>query len=190
MLAKIKAVIGASVYNTFLKEYASKLNLTSRNKIKAKLEKHNVAYSESAALEELQEVYRQAFGEDIKLGYSREATPLQYVLMVETNRLAPWSPFKLFIDFYSSDTYWFQHRQLVESENYIAVQSYIFEQALKQLHGDEYSLKFRGRSLISYFKLVKPINLLDDNSPFVLWLHNEGMYINQNEQRLAAIQPF
>lgn len=109
--------------------------------------------------------------------------------MEETNRLAPWSPFKLFIDFYSSDAYWFQHRQLVKSENYIAVQSYIFEQALKQLHGDEYSLEFDGRPLISYFRLNESINLLDDYSPFIHWLHNEGMYL-KDRKMAASMQPF
>lgn len=189
VLTKIKSVIGATVYNAFLKEYASKLGLTSRNKIKAKLAKHNIAYSEAATLEDLQEAHRQAFGEGFKIGYSREPTPLQYVVMEETNRLAPWSPFKLFVDFYTSDVYWYDHFQLVKQENSNAIRSYIFEQALKHLHGDDYSFEYQGRALISYFNLKCSINLLGEHSPFVLWLHNEGMYLSQDEQRLADLQP-
>jgi len=190
VLAKIKAVIGASVYNAFLKDYASKLGLTSWNKIRAKLAKHNVAYSESATLEELQEVHSQAFGNDFKLGYSREATPLQHVLMEEVSRLAPWSPFKLLVDFYASETYWSYHRQWVGQENSNEVQSYIFEQVLKQLHGDKYSFEYQGRSLISYFKLKGSINLLDEHSPLVLWLHSEGCYLSEEEQKQVDFSPF
>ncbi|AEV25177.1 hypothetical protein Dsui_0769 [Azospira oryzae PS] len=190
VLAKIKAAIGATVYNAFLKEYASKLGLTSRNKIKAKLAKHNIHYSKSATLEELQEAHSQAFGNDFKIGYSREATPIQYVLMEETNRLAPWSPFKLFVDFYTSDAYWSYHFRLVQQENIKEIQSYIFEQAFKHLHGDEYSLEYQGRSLISYFRLKSSINLLDEHSPFVLWLHSEGCYLSEEEQKQADLSPF
>ncbi len=190
VLAKIKAAIGAAVYNAFLKEYASKLGLTSRNKIRAKLAKHNLAYSESATLEELQEVHSQAFGNDFKIGYAREATPIQYVLMEETNRLVQWSPFELFVDFYTSDNYWSYHFQLVQQENSKEVQSYIFEQAFKHLHGDNYSLEFQGRSLISYFKLKCPINLLNKHSDFVLWLHSEGCYLSEEEQKQVELSPF
>ena len=186
VLAKIKAVIGASVYNTFLKDYASKLGLTSRNKIKAKLAKHNISYSEAATLEELEEAHNRAFGEGFKLGYSREPIPLKYVVMEETNRLAPWSAFKLFIDFYTSDIYSSDHLKLVVKENSDAVQSYIFEQALKHLHGDKYSLEFEDRALISYFKLKCLISLLDKHSQFVLWLHYEGMYLSQEEKETSG----
>jgi len=190
VLAKIKAAIGASVYNAFLREYASKLGLTLRNKLKAKLAKNNIEYSESATLEELQDVHSQAFGNDFKIGYTREATPIQYVLMEETNRLAPWSPFKLFIDFYTSDRFWSYHRQLVQQENSSDVQSYIFEQVIKQLHGDDYSLEYQGRSLISYFKLKGSINLLEEHSPFVLWLHSEGCYLPEEALTLIELSPF
>ncbi len=190
VLDKIKAVIGAAVYNAFLKEYASKLGLTSQNKIKAKLAKQNIPYSESATLEELQEAHSQAFGVDFKLGYSREPTPLQFVVMQETNRLSPWSPFKLFLDFYASETYWCYHRQWVQQENGNKVQSYIFEQVLKQLHGDKYSVEYQGRSLISYFKLKGSINLLDEHSPFVLWLHSDALYLPEKEKSRGELSRF
>lgn len=190
VLAKIKAVIGASVYNAFLKEYASKLGLTSRNKVKAKLAKHNVNCSDSASLDELLDIYRNVFDRDFKIGYSREATPIQYVLMEEITRLNPWSPFKLYVDFYTSDAYWSYHFQLVQQENSKEIQLYIFDQAIKCLHGDDYSLEFQGRSLISYFKLKCSINLLDEHSDFVLWLHSEGCYLSEEEQKQVDLSPF
>lgn len=188
VLAKIKDVLGASVYNAFIKEYGSKLGLTSRHKIKAKLAKHNVSYSEAATLEELQEKHSKAFGDMFKLGYSRAATPIQHVLMEEINRLAPWSPFTPFLEFYTSDRLWAYHFNLVQQESSKEVPSYIFDQAFKHLHGDDYSLVYQDRSLISYFTLKGSIDLLSLQSPFVLWLHREGMYRPGEVPRLAELQ--
>lgn len=186
VLKLIKSVIGPSVYNSFLKEYASKLGLTKINKIKAKLDKEGIKYSSSASFDELQALHLETFGHELNATYKREVTPLKYVISAELNRLAPYSSFKPFIDFYTDIDSWYQNLMLVKQEKRIQVEEFILEQAIKQLHGDGDLSNFEGKPLLSYFSLNHSLLQSPDKySPFVQLLDSEGRYVTEEELALA-----
>lgn len=187
VLLLIKKVIGATVFNKFIKDYSKKFNLTASNKIKAKLDKESIKYSSSASFDELQALYKETFGEEMQVGYSREPTSLKYVVKEEVMRLDPDSPFKKYIDFYTDPDFWFQHSMQVKQEKRSEVEEFILEQAIKHLHADNsYSLYFEGKPLLSYFSLNHSLLQSPDKySPFVQLLDSEGRYVTEEELALA-----